>query len=271
MELLDFLTFPFMQRAVIAGIFLGLLLASLGVFVALRRMAFFGEGIAHASLAGIAIALLAGVSPLPMAMLWAVLLALLIFFLENKTHLSIDTMIGIFFTSSMALGVILMNLTSGYQPELISFLFGSILAVSFSDLIIIGLCTVVIMTWLLLSKRQLTLLSLSEDQAIVSGVPVRLQTALFYVALALATVLGVKILGIILISALLIIPPAISRMSTESFRSYFLWSIIFSELIIFFGLAISFYLDFPSGATIVLLGTIVFFVTAGWKSLSGRL
>lgn len=267
MDLLDFLTFPFMQRAVIAGVFLGLLLASLGVFVALRNMAFFGEGIAHASLAGIALALLAGVSPLPMAMAWAVILALLIYFLENKTRLSIDTMIGIFFTSSMALGVILMNLTTGYQPELISFLFGSILAVSFFDLLVIGTCTVVIMIWLILSQRQLTLLSLSEEQAIIAGVPVRLQTALFYVALALATVLGVKILGIVLISALLIIPPAISRMSTESFRSHFVWSVIFSELIIFSGLAFSFYLDFPSGATIVLLGTLVFFATAIIKAI----
>lgn len=259
-----------MQRAVIAGIFLGILLASLGVFVSLRNMAFFGEGIAHASLAGIALAILAGVSPLPIAMLWAVLLALLIFFLEQKTHLSIDTMIGIFFTASMALGVVLMNATTGYQPELISFLFGSILAVSSSDLILIGICTIVIMTWLLLSQRQLTFLSLSEEQAIVSGVPVRIQTALFYVALAVATVLGVKILGIILISALLIIPPAISRLSTASFRSHLLWSVLFSECIIFFGLAFSFYFDLPSGATIVLLGTLVFFLLTGWKAISGR-
>lgn len=267
MELFEFLTYPFMQRAVIAGIFLGVLLASLGVFVTLRNMAFFGEGVAHASLAGIALAILAGMSPLPFAMGWSVVLALLIYLLEHKTKLSSDTVIGIFFTSSMALGVILMNSTMGYQPELISFLFGSILAVSLSDLFIIGLCTIVIMTWLLLSQRSLTLMSLSEEQAVVSGLPVQLQTALFYVALSLATVLGVKILGIILISALLIIPAAISRLSTNSFRSHFVWSIIFSELIIFFGLAFSFYLNLPSGATIVLLGTLLFFVTAAVKSL----
>ncbi len=259
-----------MLRAVIAGIFLGVLLASLGVFVALRNMAFFAEGIAHASLAGIALAILAGVSPLPLAMVWAILLALLIYVLENKTGLSTDIMIGIFFTSSMALGVIIMNLTTGFQPELISFLFGSILAVSVSDLAIIALCTVIIMTWLSLSQRQLTFLSLSEEQATVCGVPVRLQTALFYVALALSTVLGVKILGIVLISALLIIPPAISKMVTSSFRSHLFLSILFSEVIIFFGLAISFALDFPSGATIVLLGTIIFFTVASWHALNGH-
>ena len=86
--LLEILSYPFMQRALVGGVLLGILLASLGVVATLRRMAFFGEGVAHASLAGIALATLAGVSPLPMAMLWAVLLALLIFFLENKTHLS---------------------------------------------------------------------------------------------------------------------------------------------------------------------------------------
>lgn len=260
MEWFEFIQFPFMQRAIIAGLLLGALLASMGVFVTLRNMAFFGEGIAHASLAGIAIAILAGLAPLPVALAWAAILALLIFLLEQKTRLPIDTVIGIFFTASLALGVVIMDLIPGYKPELISFLFGSILGVSSADLIIIAIGTVIIMIWLLRSRRHLTLLSLSTEQAIVAGVPVKLQTALFYVALALATVLGVKILGIILISALLILPPAISKVATHSFTSYLVWSVVVSELIIFFGLALSFRLDTPSGATIVLLGSTIFFL-----------
>ncbi|MBI5370221.1 metal ABC transporter permease [Candidatus Uhrbacteria bacterium] len=267
MEPLSFLAFGFMQRATLAGLFLGVLLASLGVFVTLRNMAFFGEGIAHGSLAGIALAVFAGLSPLPVAMGWAVILALLIFFLERRTRLSADSVLGILFTSSMALGVVIMNMTHGYQPELISFLFGSILSVSYFDLFIIIGCSLVILTWLFFSHRQLTLLSLSEEQATVAGVPVALQTVLFYIALALATVLGVKILGIILISALLIIPAATSRIFAENFRSHMIWSVVFSELIIFFGLAFSFYLNTPSGATIVLLGAIIFFLVAGKKLL----
>ncbi|MBI4713680.1 metal ABC transporter permease [Candidatus Uhrbacteria bacterium] len=258
MDILEFLQFPFMQRALIAGILLGVLLASLGIFVTLRRMAFFGEGIAHASLAGIAIAVLAGLNPLPVAIVWSIILAFLIFVLEQKTKLPIDTVIGIFFTSAMALGVVLMNFTTGYQPELMSFLFGSILSVSFADLITIAISTIVIITWLIFSRRQITFLSLSEEQAIVSGVPVRLQTAALYVALAIATVLGVKILGIILVSALLIIPPAISRLHAKSFRSHLILAVLFSEIIIVLGLALSFFFDLPSGATIILVGAFLF-------------
>jgi zinc transport system permease protein len=261
MELLEFLQYPFMQRALVAGILLGVLLATLGVFVTLRRMAFFGEGIAHASLAGIAIGILTGFSPLPVAMIWAVILALLIFTLEQKTKLPIDTVIGIFFTSAMALGVVLMNFTSGYQPELLSFLFGSILSVSISDLWTIAISTIVILIWLISSRRQLTFLSLSEEQAIVSGIPVRLQTAILYVALSVATVLGVKILGIILVSALLIIPPAISRLHAKSFRSHMILAVLFSEIIIILGLALSFFYDLPSGAVIVLVGAFLFLLS----------
>ncbi|MFH1632008.1 MAG: metal ABC transporter permease, partial [bacterium] len=134
----ELLTYPFMQRALIAGAILGVLLASLGVLATLRKMAFFGEGVAHASLAGIAIAVLAGFTPLPFAIAWAVLIAVIIYTLERATKLPSDTLIGILFTASMALGVILIGQTQGYQPELLSFLFGSILTIKSIDLIIIA-------------------------------------------------------------------------------------------------------------------------------------
>ena len=107
----DLLQFPFLQRAVMASVLIAPMLASLGVFVTLRGMALFGEGIAHASLAGIAIAVLAGMAPLPIAIAWAIFVALALFWFERKTRLSSDTLIGIAFTASMALGVVLMSLT----------------------------------------------------------------------------------------------------------------------------------------------------------------
>lgn len=260
MEFLELFTLPFMQRALIGGSVLGLLLACLGVFSTLRKMAFFGEGIAHASLAGIAIALLLGLTPLPVAILWAIFIAVSIFLLERFTKLPSDTLIGILFTSSMAFGVLLMSFTNGYQPELLSFLFGSILAVRTIDIIIMILATAIILIWLLRSLRQLTYLSLNEDSARVSGIHVDLQTLFFYVSLAVATVLGVKILGIILVSALLIIPPATSRILTKSFRDYLIVSIILIEMSIIGGLIASYIFDIPSGATIVLLSTVFFFI-----------
>lgn len=265
MELFDFLSYPFMQRAVIAGIFLGAILASLGIFVTLRRMAFFGEGIAHASLAGIAIGIFSGLSPLPVALGFSLMIAIGIFFLERHTNISTDAAIGIFFTFAMALGVVIMNVIPGYQPELVSFLFGSILAISTPDLWLIGTCSLAILTWLFFSRKQLTFLSLSEEQATVAGVPVRIQTALFYGALAIATVLGVKMLGIILISSLLILPPSLSQLFARSSFSHVVISIAIAQAIIFFGLAVSYVLDLPSGATIVLLGTTIFFLLNAMK------
>ena len=260
--MLDLLSYPFMQRALIAGIILGLLFASLGVIATLRKMAFFGEGVAHASLAGIAIGVLAGVAPLPLALAWGAGVATLIYVLERTTKLSSDTLIGILFTASMALGVVLIAQTEGYQPALLSFLFGSILTIKTGDLALIAIFAVLILGWFFLSLRQLTLLSLSEESASVAGVPVRAQTFIFYISLAIATVLGVKILGIILVSALIVLPPAISRLFTSSFKSYLTVSIVVAEFIMVVGLILSFELDLPSGAMIVLVGSGLFLIAA---------
>lgn len=262
MEYLELFSYPFMQRAFITGAVLALLLAGLGVFVTLRKMAFFGDGIAHASLAGIAIALLAGTSPLPIAIVWGIFIALLIYWLEGHTRLPSDTLIGIFFTASMALGVILMSFTAGFQPELISFLFGSILSIQPEDLWIITIVAAAVLVWLIPSYRKLTFMSLSEESAQVNGIAVKRHKIALYVALAIATVLGVKILGIILVSALLILPPATARLLSSNFKNYIVLTIIFAEIFVFLGLVLSFFYDLPSGATIILVGTAAFGLAA---------
>ena len=258
MTTLDLFTYAFMQRAFIAGALLGLLLASLGVIASLRRMTFFGEGIAHASLAGIAIAVLFGWAPLPIAILWAILVATIIFFLERSTKLPTDTLIGMLFTASMAFGIILIHFLPGYQPELLTYLFGSILAIGTQDVWITAILTIVILGWFFPSLKGLTFASLSEESAQVTGIDVGKQTYLFYIALAVTTVLGVKILGIILVPALLVLPTATSRVLANSFKNYVIGSILFAECFIIAGLIFSYLLDLPSGATIVLVGTLTF-------------
>lgn len=261
----ELISLPFMQRALLSGMILGVLLASLGVFVMLRKMAFFGDGIAHASLAGIALALLTGMSPLPFAIVWAVIIALIIYRLERSTKLSSDTLIGILFTASMALGVILVSFTPGFQPELISFLFGSILSVGTLDVAIIAGLSTILLIWIAFSFRGLTYMSLNEEAAAISGIKTERQTLLLYIALAIATVLGVKILGIILVSALLILPAATSRLLSSSFKQFFVLTLIISEITVLLGLIGSFFLDFPSGATIVLVGTLIFFFALAFR------
>jgi zinc transport system permease protein len=254
----EILSLPFMQRALIAGIALGALLASLGVLATLRKMSFFGEGIAHASLAGIAIAIFAGLAPLPIGIVWAILIAILIYFFEQKTDLASDALIGIFFTASMAIGVIIMQFTPGYQPELLSFLFGNILSITPQDLTIIVSISILILLWFAAALKPLTYLALSEESAVASGISKMRYNLTFYIALAIATVLGVKILGIVLVSAMIVLPPATARLLTTSFKSYVGTSIIISEIMIITGLILSYIYDLPSGATIVLSGTALF-------------
>lgn len=256
--MIEIFQFPFMQRAFIAGIVIAAVLAFLGVFVILRRMAFFGDGIAHASLAGIAIGLLAAVNPILTAIVFSVVFALLIYFFEKKTKLSSDVVIGILFTASMALGVILINLKQGYQPELISFLFGNILAIKTVELILMVVLAVFIFTFLIVFHKKITLLTLHKESAYLIGIKVTVLEIVFYIILAISVVLGVKLLGIILVSALLVLPASIAKLVSKSFKELNILNIVFAEIIVMSGLILSYFLNWPSGATIIVFGTGIF-------------
>lgn len=264
-DMFEIFHYPFMQRAFVAGILLAGLLAYLGVFVVLRKMAFFSDGVAHASLAGVAAGVLLSLNPLLTALGASVLFALGMFFLEKKTNLSSDTVIGLIFTSGMALGVLLMSLKSGYQPELIGFLFGNILTIKQSDLMIIVVLSILIGTFLILNARRITLLALDREMAYLSGVNPDFFQLTLYLVLAVSVVLGIKILGIVLVSALLIIPVSISKLMSRSFRNLVFWSIVLSEVIVVVGLFLSYLFDLPTGAVIVLTGAFIFLVVFLFK------
>lgn len=247
-----------MERALTAGVILAFLLALLGTFVVLRNMAFFSDGIAHASLAGVALGIIFSLNPLLVAIILSIVFSIIIFFLEDRYKLSGDTAIGILFTSGMALGVLLISMQPGYQPELISFLFGNILAITQLELLIIGITSVFIALFIFLYLKKLILISLDPETAYISGIHVkRLQLGL-NIVLAVSVVLGIKVLGIILVSALLIIPVAIGKLFARSFKTLVVSSVAVSEIIVISGIIVSYYLDLPTGPSIVLLGTILF-------------
>lgn len=259
-----------MQRALLAGVILALLLAFLGVFATLKRMSFLGDGLAHASLAGVALGILVGVNPLWVALLVSVLAVIAIYFLERKTNISSDAIIGLIFTSGMALGVILLSLKQGFQPDLISFLFGNILTINPSDLFLIILFSIIIVGFLIIAYKPLTLLIIDRESASLIRNNINIVEFLFYVFLAIAIVLGIKMLGIILISALLIIPPSIAKLFSVSFKSLIVNSVLISELVVTLGLILSYFLDLPSGAIIILVGMVIFFVTVVFKNVMKR-
>jgi zinc transport system permease protein len=265
--LIEIISLPFMQRALLAGIFIGVLLAALGVFVLIKKMAFFGDGIAHASLAGIAIGLVGGFEPLPVAIIFAVIIALAMYWLERKSRLSSDAVVGIFFTASLAAGVIILSFQKAYQPDLVSFLFGNILAVTWAEAILIIVLSFIILLGLVLLWRRLVLLSLDEDQARLQSFRIHWLYIFLYVALAVAIVLGVKLIGVILVSALLVIPTASVKLLSGSFRGFVRGSIGLSVLMVAVGLLLSFVLDLPAGAVIVLVGFGGFLLSLIFKSV----
>jgi zinc transport system permease protein len=263
----EVLQIPFMQRALIAGFILALLLAVLGVFVVLRKMAFFSDGIAHASLAGVALSIMFAFAPLLGAIIASAVFATFIYLMEDKLKSSSDAAIGIIFATGLSLGVLIMSASPGYQPELISYLFGNILAISKDDLLIISVVSAVILALVMMVRRKLTLFALNEDLALVSGINTKLLKLSLYLMLAVGIVLAVKILGIILVSALLIVPVASSQLLARSFKTLAVFSVILSELIVVLGIFGSYYLDLPTGPTIVVFGAIVFAVIGTFKSL----
>lgn len=257
-SMLEIFAYQFMVRALLAGFFISAVLGFLGSFVVVRRMSFMGEGIAHSSLAGIALALLLGWAPLPTAVMFAIIVAVGIYFLERKVNISSDMAIGIMFTTGMALGVVLISFYSGYQPELLSYLFGNILTVNNSDLFTIVVASIIIFLFLSIFHRQLVFTTFDHDGAYLSGIDSWKYDLFLYVATAVAIVLSIKLVGIILVSALLIIPGAFSLVFAKSFRSFCQIAILFAILMTVLGLIVSYYLDLPSGATIVLTGAAIF-------------
>lgn len=270
MIIFEVLQYPFMQRALLGGLVLGLLMAYMGVFVVLRRVAFFGEGIAHASLTGIAIGILASYNPLLTAIGVAIIFAAAVFYLERKTTIHPDALIGILFPSLMSLGVVLLSLQKGYQPDLISFLFGNILTIKSSELVTMVVFSVLAVIFLTSLYRQIIFSAFDKEGAEIAGINTDLIDFIFYILLAITVVLGVKMLGIILVSALLVIPTSIGKLLARSFKNLTLISVAVAEVVIVGGIALSYLLDIPTGATIILFGATLFFAILFGKRLIGR-
>lgn len=259
---------PFMQRAFLAGILAATTSAFLGIFVILRRSSFFGDAIAHASLAGIAFGLLLGIDPLLTASLLAVLIAFSLFKIEKSKVFSIDTLLGFTLPFFMALGVLFLSFIKGYQPELISFLFGSILSVNQKNLLAIGFLTFLVLAFIFYFKNHLILTTFDKDQAKLSGVAVEKITLFYYIILSLTIIISIKTVGVILANALLVIPAATAKLVSRTLSQMFLITPLVSCFGVVSGLIISYFLNFPSGPSIVVFLGITFLLTFLFKKIA---
>lgn len=256
--MLELLTLPFFQRALIVGIILSVLMAIIGVFVVLRRMAFFSDAIGHAALTGIALGLLLHINPYVSALVFSLLVALGISFVRVKSKLPLDTLLGVFFSGSVALGVILVQLTPGYQSNLISFLFGDILAVSQLDVYITFFVSAAVLLIVLFAGKSFIAITFDSDLARAEGIRVDVHELLFLLLLAGIIALAIKLVGIVLVTALLIVPAATAHNLTRSLTALFIGSTIISVSAMVIGMLASAVLNTASGPTIVLTGSAFF-------------
>lgn len=255
----EIFSIEFMQYALIAGVLVGFLSSYYGVFIVQRGLGFLGSGLAHAAFGGVALAILLNQEPLWIAVPFTVLVAIGITWVKDKTKLGGDTTIGIFFSVSMALGVIFIFMRRQYSSDAFNYLFGSILSVTLTDIIVPAVLIIITILLFPFWKRW-AYSSFDRELAQADRVPVNFDDYLLSILIAITVVVSIKVVGIVLIAAFLVIPPATSRLVSKSFSRMTVFSITIGILTALVGLWTSYYLDVPSGATIILLQALLFFL-----------
>lgn len=256
--LMDMLSYDFMQRAFIGGLMVCLLCSFLSFFVVLKRLSFIGVGISHSAFGGLAIGVVCGVNPILSAGVFSVLVAWGIGVTSHKGKIAEDTTIGIFFSAAMALGVALISLSKGYQTDLFSLLFGNILAVTAGDIRMLAICGSLVGLFLFLLFKELLAITFDEEVARVGGLPVRFLYYGLLTAMAVTVVASIKVVGIILVEALLVIPAATGFQMSRNYRWMLFYSLLTGFVSVMSGLTLSYVYDLASGAAIVLSAASLF-------------
>ena len=252
--------YAFMQRGMLAGILVGIVCAVIGCFVILRGMAFLGDALAHSILPGVAISYLVGGNLLIGALTAAVLVSLLISLISRRGVIKEDTSIGILFAASLALGIAIISSIRSYAADLSHILFGNILGVSNQDLTIIIVLTSLIIISLIILYHPFVIVSFDPILAQTLKLPANLLRGILLVQLAVTIVISLQTVGVSLVTAMLVTPPATSYLLTKRLPSMMFLSAAFGMLSSVIGLYISYYLNIASGASIVLVSTFIFVV-----------
>lgn len=266
--MLELLQYDFFLNALLAALLASISCGIIGTYIVSRRLVFIGGGVTHASFGGIGIAYFLGLNPIIGAVVFAVLAAFGINYFTQKGKIRQDSSIAIWWSLGMALGIVFIALTPGYAPNLMSFLFGSILTVSSTDLIFIGVVTLLVAILFVIFFKMILTISFDEEFAKARNLPVGLMNYVLMAASALVIVASIRISGVILVLSLLTLPQATANLFTKNFKSIIWLSIGIGFIGMLSGLYISYYTNMPSGATIILVMT-AFFGIARLITLNG--
>jgi zinc transport system permease protein len=260
----DFLGYGFMQNALLAGLLASIICGIVGTLVVVRRIVSLSGSVSHSAFGGIGLGYYLGINPIHGALVFSIGSALGIGAVSKYAKEREDTVIGMFWAAGMAIGILFIGLTPGYAPDLFGYLFGSIISVPTSDLILIFLLDIFVIGIVALLFKEMMAVAFDEEYSAVAGLPVRALYYLTLILVAITIVALIRIVGIILAIALLTMPAAIAGKFTHNMKKMMALSVALSVLFITTGLWMSFVLDIESGATIILVAAVAYaLVTIG--------
>ncbi len=265
--MLDFLSHGFVQRALIAGSFIAVLCSTLGVFLVLRRLSLIGDGLAHVTFGSVAVGLLLRVYPVWVAAPLVMLSSLGIMKLTDKARMYGDAAIAIVSSLGISGGILLASVAGGFNVDLFSYLFGNILAISCAEVISSIALSVILIGMLVFFYHDMLSVALDEESARATGVKVKAMNTILVLLTALTVVLAMRVVGVMLISALLVLPAVTALQLAKGFRATMIIAGLIGVVSVVLGIFVSFLADLPTGATIVILNFIVFLTLFIYKNV----
>lgn len=257
---MEFFQYDFIQRALLAGLITGIVCPLIGSFVVVRRQSLIGDGLGHIAFAGVTGGYMIGLYPVVGALILTVAGAVGIELVRRRHTEFADMGLAIFFYAGAAMAIIFSTMTRMPSTGLLSFLFGSIITVSLMDVLTIACSGILVLVVVYVLFDKLMLMSLDEDIANVAGINTGTINMLFSILTALVVVVGMTIVGILLVSALMIVPVATAHLLRVGFKATMGWAVVFSTLAVFIGLLSSFYLDIAPGGTIVMTAILFYII-----------
>lgn len=268
--MIELLGYDFFQNALIGSFWAAIACGIVGTYIVARRLVFISGGITHASFGGLGLGFFLGMNPVLMALVFSVLSALGVEWVSKTQNVREDSAIAAVWSLGMALGVLFIFLTPGYSPNLSAYLFGNILTISSTDILWIALVALLLLAVVILFLREIIYVAFDNNFATTQQLPVKLIEYMMMVFIAVTIVLSIRLVGIMLLMSLLTLPQMIVNQFTSDYKKIMYGSIVVGFFACVTGLVLSYYLNIPSGAFIILVLTVLFFGVKGMLFLKSK-